>query len=254
VGLSASDHLKTDRMKVIIDAHEFPTEIGLRILKAKYGRCIFRNIADIWESIPDLTFASIVTGLRDVDRRRIAFRHLGLQRMIEEVKPKLVSRQTLSKTTCWVEPDGSMTRHAYEDAYELYRVDFRERIHEIKPSTPESWWIRNMPDAYFVKCWDTSTQKEYVIWVDIRSVYLTNLPQGKRTNLSRISQPRLEKEVTPVQAIAWTIRTNIEPDGIEAIVRQGDCVLLRTKAGAKRIESPRHLTEAEYRSLMTDES
>jgi hypothetical protein len=66
--------------------------------------------------------------------------------------------------------------------------------------------------------------------------------------------PRLEKEVTPVQAIAWTIRTDVQPDGIEAIVRQGDCVLLRMKPGAKRIEAPRHLTEAEYRTLMTDES
>lgn len=241
-------------MKVIIEEREFPPEIGLRILKAKHGRCVFKSIADIWDSIPDLTFASIVTELNDADRRRIAFRHLGLQRMIEEVKPRLVSRQTLQKTTSWVESDGTLTRQTFEDAYELHRVDLRQRIDEINPATSDSWWIRDMPEAYFVKCWDTSTGKEYVIWVDIRSVYRTNLPSGKRSNVNRLTRARIEKEVSPVQAIAWTIRTDVEPGGIEAIVRQGDCVLMLTRQDAKRMEAPRHLTEAEYRSLMSDES
>ena len=241
-------------MKVIIDAREFPSGIGLRILKAKHGTCVFRNIADIWDSIPDLTFASIVTELKNTDLRRIAFRHLGLQRMIREVEPELVSRESISKTTTWVEPDGSLVSHSYDDAYELYRVDFRERIDEIGPKTSASWRMVDMPTAYFVKCWDTSTGKEYVIWVDIASVYRTNLPKGRRSNVGRLSQARLEKEVTPIQAIAWTIRTDVEAYGIEAIVRQGDCVLLRMKAGAKRIDTPRHLTEVEYRTLMTDES
>jgi hypothetical protein len=241
-------------MKVIIDQHEFPAEIGLRILKAKHRHCVFKNIAGIWDSIPPLTFASIVSEIMNSDLRRIAFRHLGLPRMIEEVKPLLVSRQTLKKTTTWVEPDGTLVRHAYEDAYELHRVDFTERILEFTPEGSRAAWTWDMPSAYFVKCWDTSTGKEYVIWVDIRSVYATNLPKGVRNNSNRLSMPRLEKEVTPVQAIAWTIRTDVQPDGIEAIVRQGDCVLLRMKPGAKRIEAPRHLTEAEYRTLMTDES
>jgi hypothetical protein len=88
----------------------------------------------------------------------------------------------------------------------------------------------------------------------MRAIYTNNLPKDKKNNANRLSETVLERRVTPVQAIAWTIRTDIEPGGIEAIVRQGDCVLLRTKPGAKRLEFPRHLTEAEYLTFMTGET
>ena len=241
-------------MKVIIDAREFPSELGLRILKAKHGDCTFKSLEDVWHSIPPLTFASIIDGLDDPDRRRIAFKHLGLQGMIEEVSPTLVSRETLQKSTTWVDADGTLTRHNFEDVYELYRVCFRNKDEEENSSKLQSLLSRNLTEQYFVKCWDTSTAKEYVIWVNMRAIYTNNLPKDKKNNANRLSETGLERKVTPVQAIAWTIRTDIEPGGIEAIVRQGDCVLLRTKPGAKRLEFPRHLTEAEYITLMTDES
>jgi hypothetical protein len=241
-------------MKVIIDAREFPSELGLRILKAKHGDCTFKSLEDVWHSIPPLTFASIIDGLDDPDRRRIAFKHLGLQGMIEEVSPTLVSRETLQKSTTWVDADGTLTRHNFEDVYELYRVCFRNKDEEENSSKLQRFLSRNLTEQYFVKCWDTSTAKEYVIWVNMRAIYTNNLPKDKKNNANRLSETGLERKVTPVQAIAWTIRTDIEPGGIEAIVRQGDCVLLRTKPGAKRLESPRHLTEEEYLTLMSDES
>lgn len=241
-------------MKVIIEAREFPSELGLRILKAKHGECTFKSLEDVWYSIPPLTFTSIIDGLDDLDRRRIAFKHLGLQRMLEEVSPTLVSRETLQKSTTWVDADGTLTRHDFEDAYELYRVCFRSKDEEEKSSKLQSLLSRKLTDQYFVKCWDTSTAKEYVIWVDIRAIYTNNLPKDQKNNVNRLSETGLERKVSPVQAIAWTIRTDIEPGGIEAIVRQGDCVLLRTKPGAKRMDLPRHLTGAEYLTLMTDES
>ncbi len=241
-------------MKIIIENCEFPPGIGMSILKAKYGVCRFKALEDLWDSIPDLTFSSIVTDLRDVDSRRIAFRHLGVQRMLKEVDPVLVSREKISKKTVWVGRDGSLESREYEDAYELYNVDIRRFVAGMENFREEIGMRLALPELYFVKCRDTSTGREYVIWVDIRGIYMTNLPPGKRNNVSRMSSDRIVNAINPIQAIAWTIITDIEAGGIEAILRQGDCVLLRAKPGAKRTAVTRNLTEAEYRSLMTYES
>jgi hypothetical protein len=54
-------------------------------------------------------------------------------------------------------------------------------------------------------------------------------------------------------AIAWTIQTNLKEGGIEKIIRQGDCILLK-KNKSSQIGDVRHLTGNEYRSLLVLES
>jgi hypothetical protein len=99
-----------------------------------------------------------------------------------------------------------------------------------------------------VKCKDTSTDREYFIWVDAQSVYRTNNPKQWLSSSSNFS-----KEINPIQAIAWTIQTDIKEGGIEKIVRQGDCVLIKKKKNSER-GSVRHLTEKEYLKLLVAES
>jgi hypothetical protein len=66
---------------------------------------------------------------------------------------------------------------------------------------------------------------------------------------------RDKNKVKAIQAIAWTIQTNIEKGNIEKIVRQGDCVLIKPKnSELPTLDTPRHLTEEEYRKLMVAES
>jgi hypothetical protein len=59
--------------------------------------------------------------------------------------------------------------------------------------------------------------------------------------------------VTAIDAIAWTIQTNLKEGGIEKIIRQGDCILLK-KNKSSQICDIRHLTGNEYRSLLVLES
>ena len=62
-----------------------------------------------------------------------------------------------------------------------------------------------------------------------------------------------DKPLNAIQAIAWTIQTNIPEGGIEKIVRQGDCILIKPNT-TERFRGERHLTEKEYKELLVAES
>jgi hypothetical protein len=102
-----------------------------------------------------------------------------------------------------------------------------------------------MQDSYFVKCKDTSTDRNYFIWIEPQSVY--------RTNTEKIWEYELSK-INAIQCIAWTIQTNVPQGKIEKIIRQGDCVLIKPKGKYEPLNTPRHLTENEYKTLLVAES
>ncbi len=241
-------------MKIIIDNLAFPYDSGLRILKAKYADCPMRELERIWDSIPEISFAYIVREFKDVERRRIAYTYLGLERMLKQLEPVSISRETVRKTTRWVEADGSFTERLYEDTYELSRVGWRQLYEGIDPHKASGVPHSRFQDRYIVKCSDTSTGKGYALWVDIRDVYRTNSTGNGAEPEESMSQERLESMVTPIQAIAWTIMTDLAPRDILAILRQGDCVLFRKRPRCKRLPEERHLTEWEYRTLLREES
>ena len=105
-------------------------------------------------------------------------------------------------------------------------------------------------DVHFVKCKDTSTDRDYFIWVDAQSVYQVN---NDRKWLS--SDEDYGVQINAIQAIAWTIQTNVAKDNIEKIVRQGDCIMIKKKFPTEAIgDTLRHLTEVEYLELLVAES
>ena len=57
-----------------------------------------------------------------------------------------------------------------------------------------------------------------------------------------------------IMAIAWTITTNVPQGNIEDIIRQGDCILIAPKGDYVPLGSARHLTEEEYKTLISAES
>lgn len=226
-------------MKIVVNNSEFDYDLGVRLLKLKNGdNCPFDELSDIWNDVIPLTFKEIAK-LENLEQRRIGINCLGLDRLVNEVKPTLISKETISKTTHWVNEDGSITEHKFDDTYELYCVSgeyFSEGL--------QSW--QKMANSYYVKCKDTSTDRDYLIWVDVRDVYTTN-------NDKWYSFDANKPNVTAIQAIAWTIQTDIEIGGIKEIIRQGDCILFKPKRNAK-IGKVRHLTAKEYRKLMVAES
>lgn len=226
-------------MKIVIDNVKFDYNVGCRLLKLKYNECPMGALSDIWDDIVPMTFKDIAKDIKNLEERRVAISCLGLERLYDEVKPTLIKKETMMKETTWVNSKGELEVLKFKDTYELYKVDgkvWTEGV-ELKWQTPE--------DVFFVKFKDTSTDRNYMIWVDKRSVYLTNKPNEWFD--------REKSQITPIQAIAWTIQTNIAVGGIEKIVRQGDCVLIKKKENAE-VSGVRHLTEQEYRELLVAES
>jgi hypothetical protein len=230
-------------MEIIIDNLAFPYDIGCRLIKTKYAECPFDELLDVWDDIAPITFKEIAEHLKNIEQRRVAINCLGIARLVKEVKPKLINKQTINKTTAWVNDDGTLETRKFNDTYELYQVSAKS----LGIENNNTWSVaRNY--FHYIRCKDTSTYREYLLWVDASSVYRVNSDERWFT-----SGENYGSKINAIQAIAWTIQTDIEEGGIEEIVRQGDCILIKEKKDAKRgVE--RHLTEKEYRKLLVAES
>ena len=226
--------------EIVVDNLRFPFDTGVRLLKLKYGNdCIFGELEDFWDDIVPLTFKEIAK-FENLEKRRVGINALGLERLIQSVKPTLVDSKTIKKTTMWVDTNGELVEHEYNDTYELYKVSkdyFNEGLDKFQSMRE---------DVYYVKCKDTSTDREYLIWVDINQVLVNN---GK----DRWADVK-DKDCCAIEAISWTIQVDVEKGGIEKIVRQGDCIMVKPKKDAKITSRPRHLTKDEYLSLIVAES
>ena len=225
-------------MKIIISNTEFGYNIGCKVLKAKYGDDCpkFFNQPEIWNDIEPITFKEIASELHNIEQRRIAISALGLQNLVKEVQPKMIGSKTLSKVTTFVTPTGELKTKKFKDTYTLFEVE------------AEAIGINDRNQYHYIQCKDTSTDREYLIWVDATSVWRTNNP-GQWTS----SGENYGRKITPIQAIAWTIQTNIREGEIDKIVRQGDCILIKKKPQAWTCDT-RHLTEQEYKELLVLES
>jgi hypothetical protein len=226
-------------MKIIIDNVQFPYNEGCRLLKLKHNtECPFEQLEDIWNDIEPLSFKDIAQ-FENLEQRRIGIVCLGLERLVKEVKPTLLNSKTISKTTTWINEGGEIVTKKFKDTYELYEVSGEYFSKGLK----ETW--RRMDNCYYVKCKDTSTDREYFIWVDLNDVYRTN-------NEDRWGFEKTK--VNAIQCIAWTIQTDIDEGNIEKIIRQGDCILIKPKSLTKGNGRVRHLTEKEYKELLVAES
>ena len=228
-------------MKIIINNVEFPFNEGCRLLKLKYDKCPMKEIEDFWEDIVPMNFKDIAVSFTNTEQRRVGILCLGLEKLVSEVNPRLIKSETIKKETTWVDENGVLQNHKFNDTYELYEVD-------------GSIWGENLGgnirNVHYVKCKDTSTDREYFLWVNAQDVYSANDTRESRWYSSNENYGNL---ITPIQSIAWTIQTDIKEGGIEKIVRQGDCILIKKKDTAET-GLVRHLTENEYRTLLVLES
>jgi hypothetical protein len=229
-------------MKIVISNVSFDYNIGCRLLKTKNPDVPFKGLEDIWNDIQPMTFKEIAKEIDNIEQRRIAIGCLGIDKLVKEIKPKLIDKQTLKKETTWVNENGELINKKFNDTYELYEVT-------EKSLGIENGWRKN-GKVHYVKCKDTSTDREYLIWVDAESVYRTNDTRKERWYRSGEDYGT---KINAIQAVAWTIQTDILVGGIKKIVRQGDCILIKKKPNAE-IDTARHLTEKEYKTLLVLES
>ena len=225
--------------KIVIQNVVFPFDLGCRVLKLKGDECPFDELSDFWNDIKPLTFKEIAM-LENLEQRRIGVEHLGIDNIVSEVNPILLDKTTLKKTTTWINEFGVEETINFDDTYELYKVSNNVLLSQ----EPNSWGRETF--SYYVKFKDTSTDREYLIWVDLRDVYRNNYEGWK-------SDEEMEKIVTAIDCIAWTITTNVEKGNIKRMLRQGDCVLIEPKE-KEFLDKPRHITKEEYNTLLEVES
>jgi len=224
-------------MNIIIENLKFDYNLGCKVLKSRGGEPM-NGLEDIWDRIEPITFREIAE-INNTELRRIAFKYFGLERLINEVNPVLVDSQTINKTTTWTNENGIEETITFNDTYELYRVEGEV----LFPNSNRNW---TNEDVYYVKCKDTSTDREYLLWIDVNDVFRANNPNRGWYSSS-------DTDLNVINAIAWTIQTNVEVGNIERIIRQGDCILIKPKTD-ERLDTERHLSGAEYLELLDLES
>jgi hypothetical protein len=226
--------------KIVISNVDFPFDLGCRVLKLKYkDECPMAQLEDFWNDIVPASFSDIAL-LPNLEQRRIGIVHLGIDNIVKSVNPKLLSKETIKKQTSWINEQGELVEHKFNDTYELYEVDG-----EVFSQGIENSW-RKMDNCHYIRCKDTSTDREYLIWVDLQSVYRTN-ELGDMWNWDK-------NKINATQCIAWTIQTNVPKGKIDKIIRQGDCVMIKPKGNYEPLITARHLTEKEYLKLLVAES
>lgn len=228
-------------MKIILENIHFDFNNGCKLLKLKHKDCPtkFANtyIGEIWNDIVSATFSEIAK-YENIEQRRVGILHLGLERLVKEVKPELVNQETLNKKTTWINGKGELETISFKDTYKLFKVEGKYFSEGVK----ETW--RKVEDCYYIQFKDTSTDREYMLWVDVKSVYNTNNEDRWVFDI---------KKVKAIDCIAWSIQTDVPIGKIEKIIRQGDCILIKPKE--KYVShSVRHLTSAEYKTLLVAES
>ena len=229
--------------KLVLNNVAFDYDLGCKIARLKYGEVCpeaLSPLADFWNDIVPATFSDIAQ-LPNLEQRRIGIGALGIERLISEVNPTLIDKKTLNKSTTWINGEGKLETIEYKDTYELYQVKgevFSQGLGNHQ----------TMTDSFYVKCKDTSTDREYLIWIEPQSVF--------RTNRDNTWYQRNEsyKELNAIECVAWTITTNVPQGNIEKILRQGDCIMIKPQGKYEPLATPRHLTQVEYETLIVAES
>lgn len=233
--------MKTMEKVIIIDTVPFDYNFGLKVLKLKYrGKCPHPRFEEMWNKIKPPSFNDILTKTTNVESRRVAITYYGIENLVKKIKAELISKETIKKKTTWINEKGVLEEKMYDDTYELYKVRGSQlgKAKQINPIWPSHLVNVARLYEYFVKFKCTSTKREYVLWVD------------------RVEIERINGKFDAIGAIAWTIRTDIRYGDIKEIIRQGDCILIKPKKGARKAEweDDRSLSRKEYLELMKDES
>ena len=231
----------------------FDLSTALRLWKAKYPEFIdfkkdvithasLKDVSDFveesWDNIVPVTVEEALS-LENVERRRVYFDCIGVQRLFKQMDPILRDRKVIKKKRAKWDDDNTEILYEFEDVYELYQLEGNKLFNRDR-------FGRTPNQIYAVRCWCTTTNREYWLYVD----------QEAATGKSWWGD-EAEVEFDAIRAIAWTIRIDISPKHVEKIYRQGDIIVVKTTAETpyENIDCPRrHLTKEEYLSLMYSET
>jgi hypothetical protein len=181
------------------------------------------HCASVWKEI-ELVKSVEAFSEKNLEIRRLYFKAIGIEKMFKELEPMLVDRQVIQFSNTTYDEKNNPNIEMINDIYELYCIEGKKMFPEETSS-----WRQSNADVYAVRCWCTTTKREYWIYV-----------------------PRFVGEKKDaLEAIAWTFMLNItEP---EYIVRQGDIIIAKASDNSREIQ-PYHLDKATYLKFLRTQS
>jgi hypothetical protein len=240
--------------KYIVNSREgYDLTTALRLWKTKYQTDFndfvrnvtpheslfdFRDFVEsMWEDIIPVTVEEALSQSNTEDRR-IYFDAIGVQKLFKELNPTLRDKQTIKKKRTRWDDNNDSYEYEFEDVYELYEIDGK-KLYET-----DNYRRLPMP-VYAVRCWCTTTNREY--WIYVNATAATgNINFGWRN-----PEPDEIVDYDAIRAIAWTIRLDVKNP--ERIYRQGDIIVAKLSPDYKQTDSY-HLSKEQYLSLMYSET
>lgn len=181
------------------------------------------HMDEIWDTIPDIEVKDAFQE-PNLEIRRLFFKAIGVSRLFEQLNPELIHSETLELKNIQWDVDGNKYVQEIEDKYELYKI----QGDKLFPEEKSSWRTANAT-IYAVRCWCTTTGREYWIYVP--------------RNIGELNDA--------VEAIAWTAQLCI--DEPEALYRQGDIFIAKASPKSSTC-TPYHLDKAQYLYLLKAQS
>jgi hypothetical protein len=232
----------------INNRRDFNLSEALRLWRAKYsdirdfdkevitheGLYPFRDfVHEMWDDIKPITVQDAL-GITNSEIRRTYFDCIGIEKLFKELDPILRDRQVVKKKRTRWDDNNDQYEYEFEDVYELYEIEGKKLFET------DRWG--NTPDpVYAVRCWCTTTNREYWIYVTDEAA----------TGSRRWSWPKKNPEYDAIRAIAWTIRIDVKNP--KRIYRQGDIIVAKLSVNDETVESY-HLTKEQYLNLMYSET
>jgi hypothetical protein len=228
-GFTLSEALRLWKTKYADDFRDFEKEVITHS-----GLHDFRDfVKETWDDITPVTVEEALQ-ISNTEIRRIYFDAIGVNKLFSQLNPTLRDKQVIKKKRHRWDENNSQYEYEFEDVYELYEID-GEKLFGL-----DRWG--NKPDPVFaVRCWCTTTNREYWLYVNTEAATGRNWLYGDRT----------DEVYDAIRAIAWTIRIDITKP--ERIYRQGDIIVVKESVNSV-FTSQYHLNKEEYLSLMYSET
>jgi len=194
------------------------------------------TLFDMWDSITPISVSEALQE-SNIEKRRVYFNCIGVSKLFKDLEPELLDKQTIEKERKRWDADDQPYTHKFSDVYELYRIPAQK----LYGGGQDRWGrtrLEDSNDAYAVRCWCTTTNREYWLYVPREAAL------GTRWRFDT-------DKPDAIRAIAWTIR--VDQSNIERIYRQGDIIVAKTSSDSKLV-NPYHLDKEQYLTLMYSET
>lgn len=231
-GFGLTDALRLWRTKYT-DIRDFDREVITH-----EGMHPFRDfVHEMWDSITPVTVEDALS-ISNTELRRTYFDCIGVETLFKELQPILRDRQVVKKKRTRWDDKNDQYEYEFEDVYELYEIDGKKLYEKDR-------FGRDPLPVYAVRCWCTTTNREYWIYVNAEAA------TGDRNFSWKMRAEDLKQDFDAIRAIAWTIRIDVKNP--ERIYRQGDIIVAKLSPNNEE-SSPYHLTKEQYLNLMYSET